>query len=100
MSQLKDTVTAGKGKVAVILPDTTSSARYTSYDLPYLTQAFQAAGYSSSDFSIQNAQGTTTTQLAIAQAAISGGATVLLVDPIDSATGKQIQAAASRPGAP
>jgi len=84
----------------VILPDTTSSARYTSYDLPYLTQAFQAAGYSSSDFSIQNAQGTTTTELAIAQAAISGGATVLLVDPIDSATGKQIQAAAKQAGIP
>jgi D-xylose transport system substrate-binding protein len=100
MSQLKDTVAAGKGKVAVILPDTTSSARYTSYDLPYLTQAFQAAGYSSSDFSIQNAQGTTTTELAIAQAAISGGATVLLVDPIDSATGKQIQAAAKQAGIP
>jgi D-xylose transport system substrate-binding protein len=100
MGQLKDLVAAGKGKVAVILPDTTSSARYTAYDQPYLKQAFDAAGYSSSDYSIQNAQGTTTTELAVAQAAISGGASVLLVDPIDSATGKQIQAAAQQAGIP
>jgi D-xylose transport system substrate-binding protein len=100
MSQLTDTVKAGHGKVAVILPDTTSSARYTSYDLPYLTQAFDKAGYAKTDYSIQNAAGTTTTELALAQAAISGGATVLLVDPIDSTTGKQIQAAAQQAGIP
>ena len=100
MSQLKSTFSAGHGKVAVILPDTTSSARYTAYDAPYLKQAFEAAGYTSSDYSIQNAQGTTTTELALAQAAISGGATVLLVDPIDSTTGKQIQQAAQQAGIP
>jgi D-xylose transport system substrate-binding protein len=98
MAQLKDTVAAGKGLVGVILPDTTTSARYTSYDLPYLTQAFQAAGYGASDFKIDNAAGTTTTELAIAQADITAGAKVLLVDPIDSTTGKQIQAAASAAG--
>ena len=45
MSQLTSVTAAGKGLVGVILPDTTTSARYTSYDLPYLTQAFTAAGY-------------------------------------------------------
>ncbi len=100
MSQLSSVFTAGSGSVAVILPDTTSSARYTAYDQPYLTQAFQAAGYSSSDFSIQNAAGTTTTELALAQAAITAGAKVLLVDPIDSTTGNQIQAAAAQAGIP
>jgi D-xylose transport system substrate-binding protein len=100
MSQLTSVYSAGKGMVGVILPDTTSSARYLAYDLPYLTQAFTKAGYKSSEFKIENAQGTTTTQLAIAQADITAGATVLLVDPIDGTTGKQIQAAAAAAGIP
>src|SRR5947209_407230 len=66
MSQLQSAFAAGKGLVGVILPDTTTSARYVSYDLPYLKQAFTAAGYAATDFKIDNAQGTTTTQLAIA----------------------------------
>lgn len=98
MAQFKALHDAGKGMVGVILPDTTSSARYTSYDLPYLKQAFAAAGYSTSEYSIDNAAGTTTTELALAQADISKGAKVLLVDPIDSTTGKQIQAAAQAAG--
>ena len=32
---------AGHGLVGVILPDVTTSARYTAYDQPYLTTAFQ-----------------------------------------------------------
>jgi len=86
--------------VGVILPDTTTSARYTSYDLPYLKQAFQAAGYADTDFKIDNASGTATTQLALAQADIAAGAKVLLVDPLDSNTGKAIQSAAAAAGIP
>ena len=48
MAQLKSLVTAGKGKVAVILPDATTSGRYVTYDQPMLTKAFDAAGYTSS----------------------------------------------------
>jgi D-xylose transport system substrate-binding protein len=98
MAQLKDVFAAGKGLVGVILPDTTTSARYTSYDLPYLKQAFTAAGYADTDFKIDNASGTATTELALAQADITAGAKVLLVDPIDGNTGKAIQAAASAAG--
>jgi len=98
MAQLTSVTSAGSGLVGVILPDTTTSARYTSYDLPYLTQAFMAAGYKASDFKIDNAAGTTTTELAIAQADITAGAKVLLVDPIDSTTGNAIQAAADAAG--
>ena len=98
MAQLKSVTSAGSGLVGVVLPDTTTSARYTSYDLPYLKQAFEAAGYSASDFKIQNAAGTTTTELAIAQADITAGAKVLLVDPLDGPTGKAIQAAAQAAG--
>ena len=98
MAQLKDVYTAGKGLVGVILPDATTSARYTSYDLPYLKQAFTAAGYADADFKIDNASGTATTELALAQADITAGAKVLLVDPLDSTTGNQIQAAAAAAG--
>lgn len=45
-----------KGKVGVILPDTTSSVRYESFDRPYLEQAFKAAGVA---YDIQNAEGST-----------------------------------------
>jgi D-xylose transport system substrate-binding protein len=98
MAQLKDVYTAGKGLVGVILPDATTSARYTEYDLPYLKQAFTAAGYAEADFKIDNASGTATTELALAQADITAGAKVLLVDPLDSTTGNQIQAAAAAAG--
>src|SRR5579875_2345392 len=49
MSQLKGLASKGKGKIGVILPDTTTSARYTEFDTPYLTKAFETAGLSSSD---------------------------------------------------
>jgi D-xylose transport system substrate-binding protein len=100
MAQLTSITSAGTGMVGVILPDVTTSARYTSYDLPYLTQAFTAAGYTSSQFKIQNASGTTTTEVAIAQADIAAGAKVLLVDPLDGPTGKQIQSLAAAAGIP
>jgi D-xylose transport system substrate-binding protein len=98
MAQLKSVFSAGKGMVGVILPDTTSSTRYVDFDLPYLTQAFQAAGYSSSDFKIDNAQGNDATELADAQADITLGATVLVMDPLDSTVGSQIQQLAASKG--
>src|SRR5438105_3607673 len=44
MAQLKTLAAQGKGLVGVLLPDTTTSARYVSFDAPYLTKAFQTAG--------------------------------------------------------
>jgi D-xylose transport system substrate-binding protein len=91
MTKLSSVAAKGKGKIAVILPDTVSSARYTEFDAPYLKQSFQKAGLSSSQFSIQNAQGSTDTQLTLAQSAISNGASVLIVDPLDSGVGASIE---------
>ena len=91
MAQLKDLTKAGKGKVGVILPDTTSSTRYVNFDLPYLKQAFQAAGYSDSQFKIDNAQGDDAKELALAQADITAGATVLIFDPLNGTVGAAIQ---------
>ena len=100
MAQLTSITSAGSGMVGVILPDVTTSARYTSYDLPYLTQAFTAAGYTSGQFKIDNASGTTTTEVAIAQADITAGAKVLLVDPLDGPTGLAIQTLAAAASIP
>lgn len=98
MKQLADLAKAGKGKIAVLLPETTTSARYTSFDAPYLTQAFKAVGLTESDFSIVNAQGSTATQKTQAEAAMTEGATVLLVDPIDSGVGAAIESEAKSRG--
>jgi len=98
MSKLSSLVTAGHGMVGVILPDTTSSSRYVAFDLPYLTQAFQKAGYSASQFKIDNAQGQEAQELSIAQADITAGATVLIMDPLNSSVGSQIQTYAASHG--
>jgi D-xylose transport system substrate-binding protein len=98
MKSLTSLAKSGKGKVAVILPDTVSSARYTQFDAPYLTKAFQTAGLSSSQFSIQNAQGSDSTQLTDAQSAVTAGASVLVVDPLDSGTGASIESYAKSHG--
>lgn len=98
MAQLKALAAQGKGKIAVLLPDTTTSARYESFDRPYLTKAFQAAGLSASDFKIDNAQGSAATMQTQAEAAITEGASVLLVDALDSGSGAAIEANATAKG--
>ena len=99
MAKLKPLAAQGKGGVGVILPDTTTSARYTEFDAPYLTKALEAAGLSSSQFSVQNAQGSDATQLSLAQADITKGASVLIMDPLDSGVGKSIEKYAAAHGA-
>jgi len=98
MSQLTSLAAKGKGSVEVILPDTVSSTRYVEFDAPYLKQAFTTAGLSSSDFTIQNALGSDATQLADAKTAITKGATVLIVDPLDSGVGASIESYAKSQG--
>ena len=98
MPKLKDLVTAGHGKVGVLLPDTTTSGRYQAYDLPYLTKALQQAGYSQSDYTIDNAAGQEATEYSQAQALITAGATVLIMDPLTPTVGTQIQSYAQSHG--
>src|SRR5580658_7904557 len=57
MAELKPLAALGKGSVGVILPDTVSSARYTEFDAPYLSQALATAGLTPSQYSVVNAQG-------------------------------------------
>src|SRR5215475_14193025 len=98
MAALKPLTAAGKGNVAVLLPDTVTSARYVQFDAPYLTEALTKAGLSSSQFTVQNAQGSDQTELSDAQTAITKGATVLIMDPIDSGVGAQIETYAKSHG--
>jgi D-xylose transport system substrate-binding protein len=91
MAALKPLAAAGKGKVAAILPDTTSSTRYVEFDQPDLKQAMAAAGLASSDIIVQNALGSDSTALTDAQSDITNGATVLLIDPENSGVGTQIE---------
>jgi D-xylose transport system substrate-binding protein len=98
MSGLKGVTSAGKGNVTVILPDTTSSTRYVEFDAPYLKQAFAAAGMSTADFTIENALGSDATQFSMAQSAITKGASVLVVDPLDSGVGAHIESYAKEHG--
>jgi len=98
MKQFKSLAAAGHGKIATILPDTVSSTRYVAYDAPDITKALQTAGISSSNYVVQNALGSDATQLTDAQTDISNGATVLLVDPLDSGVGAQIESYAKSRG--
>jgi D-xylose transport system substrate-binding protein len=96
LAQLKALAGQGKGKIGILLPETTTSARYTSFDEPYLRRAFTAAGLPADQFIITNAQGSESTELTQAQSAISQGATVLLMDPISSGVGASIETYANR----
>jgi D-xylose transport system substrate-binding protein len=98
MSALTSVAASGKGNVEVILPDTVSSARYTEFDAPYLTKALTTAGLSSSQFTVQNAQGSDATEFADAQEAITKGASVLIMDPLDSGVGAHIESYAKAHG--
>jgi D-xylose transport system substrate-binding protein len=84
-----------KAEVGVILPDTTSSARYTQYDAPLLEKAFKDADIKAD---IQNAQGDNAKFVSIAQSMIAGGVKVLLIDPSDPQTGISVEQAAKNAG--
>ncbi len=99
MAALKSLAASGKGKVAAILPDTTSSTRYVEFDQPMIRQALEAAGLPSSDIIIQNAQGSDSTFLTMAQTDITNGASIILSDPEDSGTGASVEKYAAAHGA-
>jgi D-xylose transport system substrate-binding protein len=98
MASLKSIAAKGSGLIGVILPDTTSSARYVEFDQPYLQEALTKAGIPANDISIQNAQGSDATALTDATADITNGAKVLAIDPEDPAGGVAIESYAKAHG--
>src|ERR1700753_100537 len=98
LNVLKSLGKSGKGKVAAILPDTTSSTRYVEFDQPMLKKALLAAGVPSSDIIIQNAGGSDSTFYTDAQSDITNGASIILSDPEDSGTGAKVESYAKAHG--
>jgi D-xylose transport system substrate-binding protein len=98
MKYLKSVVAKGKGSIAVILPDTVSSARWVDYDAPAFKKAFLAAGLKPSQFIIQNGHGSPQEQLTDAQGDIAKGAKVLILTSLDSSSGAIIESYAQSRG--
>jgi D-xylose transport system substrate-binding protein len=98
MKYLKSVVAKGKGSIAVILPDTVSSARWVDYDAPSFKKAFLAAGLTSKQFIIQNGHGSPQEQLTDAQGDIAKGAKVLILTSLDSSSGAIIESYAQSRG--
>jgi D-xylose transport system substrate-binding protein len=86
---------AAAGKVGVILPDTKSSQRWSTFDPTYLKAAFDAAGV---PVDIQNAQGDRTQFQTIADGMISSGVKVLIIVNLDSGSGKAVLDKAKQAG--
>lgn len=98
MAKLRALAASGKGKIAAILPDTVTSTRYVEFDQPDLKKAMEAAKVPGKDIIIQNALGSDSTELTDAESDITNGATVLLMDPLDSGVGAQIESYAKAHG--
>jgi len=74
-------------KACALLPDTTSSTRYTLFDAPYLKKAFKAAHVSAQ---VVNAHNDPQKQKSQAQQCLAQGAKVILLDQLDPASGASI----------
>ena len=98
LAALKDVAKAGKGKIAVLLPDTRSSARWATVDAPGFEAAFKAMGLTKNDYMIVNAQGSPQTQQTQAEQAITQGASVILIANLDSGSAAAIEANAKSQG--
>jgi D-xylose transport system substrate-binding protein len=85
----------GGAQVGVILPDTQSSARWESFDKPYLQQAFDAAGVKAD---IQNALGDKNKFATIADSMINEGVKVLMIVNLDPASGAEVETKAKNAG--
>jgi len=84
---------AQTGSIAVLLPDSASSARWETDDRKYLSADFDAAGLKGK-YTIVNANGDVNAQLTQADQAITNGAKVILFVNLDSGSGAAIIAKA------
>lgn len=81
---------AVEGKIAVLLPDSKSSARWETADRVFFEQAFEEAGLTAEDYIISNAEGDPAVQATQAEQAITDGAKVLLLVNLDNGSGAAI----------
>ncbi|MCO5205180.1 MAG: substrate-binding domain-containing protein [Anaerolineae bacterium] len=90
-----DDAMADKGSIAVLLPDSASSARWEADDRRFFEEAFEAAGV---EYTIVNAEGDARNQQTQAEQAITNGAKVILLVNLDSGSGAAIIAQAREAG--
>ncbi len=98
MLGLKALVKEGSGGITAILPDTVSSARYTEFDEPFLTTALETSGLPADDITVEDADGVDATELSDAEAAVTAGSKVIIMDPLDSGVGDAIESYAKSHG--
>jgi D-xylose transport system substrate-binding protein len=94
LSSLKSLAAEGTGEVGVLLPGAASSARYATFDAPDITRACLSAGISASDCVVSDDP----SELTQAEADISAGAHVLILDAPSPAVGVAIESYASKHG--
>ena len=88
------------GKIAILLPEN-QTARYESQDLPNFKSELQSLGFDVADNLIySNANQDASAQQSQAEAAITNGAKVLVLDPVDSAAAAGIADFAKTKGVP
>jgi D-xylose transport system substrate-binding protein len=93
------TSTAASGKIALLLPET-KTARYEASDRPDITARLRALGYDTSQLIYNNANQDAATQQNQADAAITNGAKVMILDPVDSKAAGAIANKAQAAGIP
>jgi len=88
------------GKIALLLPET-KTARYETQDLPDFKAKLTALGFDvSTNLIYSNANQVATDQQSQAEAALTNGAKVLVLDPVDSAAAAAIADMAKAQGVP
>ncbi|HVN14736.1 MAG TPA: substrate-binding domain-containing protein [Anaerolineales bacterium] len=87
------------GKIAILLPEN-HTPRYETQDLPNFKAELTAKGYDVSTLIYSNANQDATTQQSQAEAALTNGAKVLVLDPVDSAAAAAIADAAAAQNVP
>ena len=91
LDQLKPLAAAGKGKIALLLPDTAFSARWMTADAPAFERAFKEVGLTPNDYIISNAQASPQRQQTEAEQAITDGASIILITNLDSGSGARLR---------
>jgi D-xylose transport system substrate-binding protein len=91
--------TPASGKIALLLPET-KTARYEASDRPDITARLKALGYDTGQLIYNNANQDAATQQNQADAAITNGAKVIILDPVDSVAAAAIATKARAAGVP
>jgi D-xylose transport system substrate-binding protein len=93
MSTLRSLTARGKGRIAVLLPETVTTSRWAKFDAPYIARSFRDAGLKPSQFSVKLATGSNL--FGDAQTAIAKGARIVIIDARDSGAGIRVESYAS-----